>query len=294
MPQIQNRLRNTMRGSMQSALVVLGLIVNGIAPQTVSGQTGSRAASRIEPVFSDDFESGNYKRKQAGGSWTGGGSGNVHVGPGGADGSRYALNLIHRAKGQKGMSSAEQRFVLEKGVTELWLEYDFYLPKNFQHRGTRNNKFLALWEEKYGGVMKDGVTPTPYFLIEFRPMNPAKQRGGRVGDSYLYVTGHTRDNDVNRRFGTAVNAFTDAERGRWNKVKLHIAIATDDKTNDGIVELSINERMLISNTRLALPSKANGHYLRRGYFLGWSNSGYDEDMNFKIDNVRIYDRDPNW
>jgi hypothetical protein len=266
-------------------------VAGALASTHLEGQAESR--NNPSPVFQDDFESGKYARDQEGGRWVGGGSGNVHVGRGGAGGSAFALDLIHRAKPPKGMSSAEQRFTLAKGVPELWLEYDFYLPENFFHRGTGNNKFLALWEEEYGGIAKDGTTTTQ-LLVEFRPMNDRKRNEGRPGDSYLYVNGRSGKTDKMRRMGSAPNAFTIRERGRWNKVRIHVRLSSTDASEDGVFELAINGQQLISSRRLALPSAASGHYIRRGYFLGWANSGYNEDTHFKVDNVRIYNSNPGW
>jgi hypothetical protein len=265
---------------------------------SLHGQQPTQSSKRTEPVFQDDFESGTYGRRQPGGKWQGGGSGNVHIERGGAGGSSYALSLIHRAKPPQGMSSAEQRFALAEGTAELWLEYDLFVPANFYHRtkqrGSDNNKFLALWEENYKGVADDGVTPTAQFIVEFRPMNDGKKRVGRPGDSYLYMNGNLRHSNTNRRFGNSQNAITNTERGRWNRVRVHIRLSSTNDAEDGLVELFMNDRKLISRSDLALPTRANGHYLRHGYFMGWANSGYSEDTHFKVDNVRLYAIDPRW
>jgi hypothetical protein len=268
------------------------------ASASLHGQQPTQNSKRSDPVFQDDFETGAYARGQRGGKWQGGNSGNVHIERGGSRGSGYALSLIHRAKPPNGMSTAEQRFAFADGTPELWVEYDFFLPQNFHHRlkskKSVNNKFLALWEENYSGLASDGETPTTQVIIEFRPMNDSKNRTGKPGDSYMYVNGNFRNSGRNRRFGSALNAFTDAERGRWNRIRVHVRLATDDNTNDGLVEVHINDRKLISETQLPLPSKRSGHYIRHGYLLGWSNSGYDNDTHFKIDNVRFYASDPSW
>jgi hypothetical protein len=251
---------------------------------------------RVEPVFEDDFESGAYS-KRAGGRWVGGNSGNVRVVREGA-GSAYALGLTHRAKPSGKMSTAEQRFRLDKGASELWISFDFFVPKNFHHRepdGNSNNKFLALWEENYNGwVDKAKTVPAVRFLFEFRPMNDLPSHRGANGDSYLYVNGVDRRGRQKGMGPKAMSAFSDRERGKWNQVRIHVRLASTENTSDGLVELDINGKQTLHSRNLATPSAAAGRYLKNGYFLGWANSGYNEDMNFKIDNVRFYTTNPQW
>ena len=186
------------------------------------------------------------------------------------------------------MSTAEQRFALAKGEKELWIEYDFFLPSNFFHRAPRtssNNKFLALWEEAY-----NAPKGPPLIIFEFRPMADGRRQLGKAGDSYLYV--HTRDfaGKMRNRGKPALNAFSDAQRGRWNKIRVHVRLSTTEAASDGLIELWLNDNRIIQADGVNLPG--GKHYIRHGYFMGWSNSGYTEDTHFKIDNVRIYNTMP--
>ena len=248
-------------------------------------------------VFQDDFDLGKYITGQSGGWWMGGNSGNVHVGPGGEGGSLFALSMTHRGKAANLMSSAEQRFRLGQGAPEIWLEYDFMVPVNFFHRmsTSTNNKFLALWEENYTGVAADGVTPTPLLAFEFRPMNDSPTRAGEVGSSYLYLHGEDRTGKMHGGLGNKwLSAFGSWNRGKWIQIRVHVKLATDDSTNDGLVELFADGNLVISAPNLPFHSTASGHYFRNGYLLGWSNSGYDADTEFKIDDFKVYTANPGW
>jgi uncharacterized protein YjdB len=282
----------TVSGSGAITTLALGSVT---ITASVGGKSGQAQLS-ITPVappsqgtasFRDNFESGNYTGVQ-GGTWVGGGSGNVFVGTGG-NGSSYALNLIHRGKPSGGQSTAEQRFRLTGPVSEFWMEYDFYLPSNFYHRlnptNTDNNKFLAIWEETYSSP-----TPSAEVYMNFWPVDAAHP--GKTGDSYMTVKGNLRGSPVNRPFTHIDNMFTNAERGRWNQFRLHMKLASGPSTDDGVVEIWWNGVLRAVERRLALPSAPS--YFKNGYLLGWATSGYDQDTHFKIDNIRIYTTNPGW
>ena len=196
------------------------------------------------------------------------------------------------------MSSAEKRFRLAQGARELWLEYGFFVPTNFFHRnptGNSNNKFLALWEENYTGVGTDGVTPTPLLIFEFRPMNDSPNRTGEVGSSYVYLHGTDRTGKLIGGIGQKwLSAFGSWNRGKWVNIRVHVKLATTDTSNDGVVEMWADGNLVISTYTFALHSSASGHYIRNGYLLGWSNSGYDVDTEFKIDNLKTFTTNPGW
>ena len=247
-------------------------------------------------AFQDNFDLGKYTT-QTGGWWVGGNSGNVYVGAGGQGGSPFALSMTHRAKPANQMSTAEQRFRLAQGASEIWIEYDFMVPVNFFHRMStnNNNKFLALWEENYTGVAADGVTPTPLLAFEFRPMNDSPNRTGEVGSSYLYLHGEDRTGKMHGGLGNKwLSAFGSWNRGKWLKIRIHVRLATNDTTDDGLVELFADGILVISAPNLPFHSSASGHYFRNGYLLGWSNSGYDVDTEFKVDNIKLFTSNPGW
>jgi hypothetical protein len=249
-------------------------------------------------VFYDDFDIGNYISGVVGGRWVGGGSGNVLVAPGGAAGSPFALTMVHRGKGAGLMSTAEQRFRLSQGSSELWLEYDFRVPDNFFHREpteNSNNKFLALWEENYNAYSADGTTPTPLLIFEFRPMNDSPTRAGEVGSSYVYLHGTDRTGKMHGGIGNKwLSAFGSWNRGTWLQIRVHVKLASADSANDGLVEMFADGRLVLSVYDFPLHAAATGRHFRNGYFLGWSNSGYDTDTEFKIDNVKFYESNPGW
>lgn len=269
------------------ALVGAVVVASDLNAQDVAREAGAERRTTT-PVFSDDFESGQRSNAHGGGRWASTGQ-RVTVQKDDKAGSKFALDFFFPARDPGRMSTAEQRFALAEGVKELWLEYDFFLPSNFFHRQTgkgANNKFLALWEEDYSALNGE-----PLLAFEFRPMNDVRKRSGKNGDSYLYVHARDRVGKMRNRGQPALNAFSDAQRGRWNSIRVHVRLATGENVNDGLIELWMNGKRIIAADGLALPG-GEKHYLRRGYFMGWSNSGYTADTHFKIDNVRFYAKSP--
>jgi hypothetical protein len=244
-------------------------------------------------VFFDDFDGAGVK----GGEWIGGigrgGSGNVHIGPDRITGrGGGVLHLIFRGKPPRVGSMAEQRFRLDRKVTELWFEFDIYIPDNYQHRSPGNDKFFALWESAYSNQQIDQGEL-------FGVLWPTSSRGprhaiGKPGDAYLALPGNLRGSSVNRQLATVPNFITDQERGRWNNFRLHYRLSSNAMANDGALDVWWNGVRRVSGSNRALPSVSAGRFIQHGYLLGAASAGYDADTHFRIDNVRIYSRNPNW
>ena len=263
-------------------------------------------------AFSDDFESGGYVTNHPGGHWLGqlDTLGNVRICRGGANGSAFALCLAHKGQPFGLMSSAEQRFTLTNGASEIWIEYDFYVPSNFYHRDNYktltdpitgavtqkdmgdNNKFLSLWEENYDGKAADG-TPTVQMTFEYR--NNAASSGREPGSSYLYLHGTDYTGKTQGGIGNKwLDAWGPSTDGRWINMRVHIRLASTDGATDGAIEVFADRALVISKYGFPSQSMAGGHYIRKGYLTGWSNSGFSVDTEFKVDNFRVMNTDPRW
>jgi hypothetical protein len=80
-------------------------------------------------------------------------------------------------------------------------------------------------------------------------------------------------------------------------VRLHVKGASTRESSDGVFELWINGTLLhalydapFHNFDPTVPDAV----MRHGYFMGWSNSGFDEQTVFHIDDVKFFASRPNW
>jgi hypothetical protein len=180
---------------------------------------------------------------------------------------------------------SEQRFRLGKKMSEIYLQWYQYYPSGreepfvgprFHHRddtGPDNNKYLRLWDEDYGQYrVKLGFSTMPI----------------GNGDSKLITEFGTNRKGVGpRRSHFDPRAISDARRGRWLKIQVHVRLATA-ANNDGVIEMWVDGVKTISNQRLPIyPSGGVGNYLRHGYLMGWANSGFAATGVTFIDDVII-------
>lgn len=267
--------------------------VRDTAVVTVSAPVTAPAASA--PFFSDNFDNG--QRNNASGFAWGGGSAAVTVSDVNSFSGTHSLRFSYAATPTGGDANAEQRFDMGRYLSEVWIEYMIFIPSNFKHRNDSpsNNKFLMLWRDTYSDVT-----------------------GGtwRIGMEYV----RRDDFSSNLRFMSSrwdVNSWTDGgawptpapqngtpfigagplQLGAWNRVRFHVKAASSRVAEDGQVQLWINNTLQLSynNGRFhnAYSSPADA-VLRNGYFLGWANSGFTDQTDFFVDDVKFYQTNPGW
>lgn len=210
---------------------------------------------------------------------------------------------------EKGENSwAEQRFGINtsslgtKGLTELWLQYDIYIPSNYYHRDLEPNgsnwvgggeKLLALFADEYSGT-------NPTLILGLNMMrrtydtgapNTANPGGSYQSGSFSVMRNGARDwfqmwPDASK---PVVNVKVDL--GTWQRRTLHVVMPTSATSNNGVVELWIKRA---NGTVSKIIDEKQGwfyggaqNYINGGYLLGWSNTGFDNDTYFLIDNVII-------
>jgi len=211
-------------------------------------------------------------------------------------------------------SWAEQRFELdtsdlpagENGLSEVWMQYDQYIPENYHHRETEpdksaefggQRKVISLFGDVYSG--KNGVI-YPTFI-----MGASMQRGRNpvVNASYVDLTFSTQNPKASpgskRFFQVGVGQkkmLIDPEydKGHWQRRTVHIRMPTSEDAEDGVIEAWVQRQ---SETDIPMaPEKlidvSNGNfydsarnYINKGYLLGWSNAGYNYDVTILIDNL---------
>ena len=242
---------------------------------------------QVKPLFWDDFDSGSLKR----GRWEKPGV-NVSVESTRPHSGTHSLRFRYRGKPDIcADATAEQRFTLPQ-LKEVWIEYWFYVPTNFAHRrpaGCRSNaanqKLIRVWGPSQNGYGKNNPKAGASF-------DPIKSRP----DSYVYLQWGDANNTIKagqERGSVWGDAFTDAVRGRWLRLRWHFRLASGPEASDGAVRLWVDDVLKVN-----LADKpffgTNGNWFSTGYLMGWANSSYGETTDFYIDDFKIYDRDPGW
>lgn len=232
--------------------------------------------ARAEVLFQDSFEIGGLSHEESGIRWLASNDGSDDLV---AVSSERALTGDYSLKFRFGGSSntnddawAEQRMDLGGQKTELWIQYYLYLPSNYEHRDVSpdNNKFIAVYRDPY---------TDPGFQVNFST-GSLSNRDSRFDLHYYYFGAEQRKISFDKPI------WTDTERGRWNKVVVHVKVPSGDVA-DGVMELYVNDVKQIEVTDLNSYGGSGQNYFDELYLLGWANSGFDEDTTMYIDDVTI-------
>jgi hypothetical protein len=211
---------------------------------------------------------------------------------------------------------SEQRFLInpsylsseEQGLKDFWIQYDQYIPKNFHYRDSDADT-ATNW---YGG----GVKVIALFADDYSNLNPTMIIGrllkrmdsqGPVslnGESYADFNFSTKDPISNERRWFSNMGFELGDKmiidplvdiGHWQRRTYHVGMPTSNASNDGIVEFWIQRRLGTENPIVEkIIDVSNGNfygggqnYINKGYLLGWSNTGYNTDVTYLIDNLIV-------
>lgn len=230
--------------------------------------------------FSDGFESGNTSHIDAnsGAKWNGGISTSVstkivHSG-------KYSLRFFFKGKPNLSADAwSEQYFDLGKNYDEVYIRFYIYFPSNYVIRdaiGTKNTKLFYLWGNSYKNDMnKVGIEYDKNMHFGFK----AKETGwpnfspscsGSTGFINTYPKTSTSISDI---------------KGRWAEIEIHTR--RDTGSGDGIFQMWIDGNLEIDAQNIAWIGAPCGlnKFFKHGYFMGWSNSGFNEDTAVYIDDV---------
>lgn len=246
------------------------------------------------PFFSDGFETGSYASAN-GFHWES--PVRVSVSSERAFSGRYALRFSYPgvAKGEDGWS--EQRFDMGRYTPEVWIEYMVYVPTNYRHRNERgnNNKFIVLWKDTYGSLSGEWQ-----ISWEYTRRNDGSSFGRFMSSRWdqPYVTDLVSGTYPGPRESIElIGGAGPMKIGQWNRVRFMAKAATSRTSENGESRLWVNETLVLRYTAGRFygsdPSKGNAT-LRRGYLFGWSNSGFDEETVFYVDEIKFYTRNPGW
>jgi uncharacterized protein YjdB len=255
-------------------------------------------------AFQDGFESGVVTPVQTGYGWIY--SSTVVPSRDIAHGGSYSLKFSYTGNPDLCADDwREQRFQLGENLTEVWFEYYLYIPSGQEGLGARyvhrapncaaqgdpngvvgNNKFFALWDVDYSHKNVSA-------FVETRRSNTAGN-----GDSYLYGLwgSDTRPTSAwDHPNGTWEPAITDALRGRWTQIRLHVKLADSKAAANGMIQVWANGVLRVDMQNLDLAASPGGNqFFRYGYLLGYANSGFDQTTNLYVDDFRIFRGNPGW
>lgn len=191
------------------------------------------------------------------------------------------------------------RFWLGRDVGQLWLEYDWLVPTNFVHaafEATNQIKMFAFWRDNYGSG-----TAGPKWVAEIRRTSNSESwfRAMASKSNVDYVAGledfaHTYHLVSGSRFISATGPVTP---GVVANLRFNFKPASSNVATDGHWKCWVNGVLFFSATGNFYSSNVptvTTPEVRRGYLMGYSNSGFAAVTDFRTDNIKFYDADPGW
>lgn len=244
------------------------------------------------PFFTDSF-AGLQKNNANGVLWNPSPAGDVSVV------SFDGYNCLRFRYG--GQSTAEQRFDIGKYTQVFGMEFWIHIPSNFSMRNpTLGNKFWQVWRDVYsdfaGGTQQAGME---YWIVGGVERPAATGRGMlRMADpadpSFGYVTDIAGDAaNQTPLIGTTGPLVI----GAWNRVRMMVSGSSAFGVADGFYKVWFNNTLYINvlNHRIhnvtASPSDVR---FRNGYLMGYTNTGFTNQTDFHIRDVKFYDANPGW
>jgi hypothetical protein len=239
-----------------------------------------------------DFESGSLAGEASGGA-SFGGSTQASVTSVSPISGTYSL-LFEFVGHPTDDDRAEQRFNLGRNITEVWVEYDLHVPSNYEHRdgpSSDNNKFFRIWGDDYVSANKVGSSTH----------RTGTGGGSQICHEYNYKTwadgtlGRGPVGPTTRAEGVdfAYNSQS-AMVGATTQIREHYKMVSATDADDGEYHLWYNGTLMRTFTGIPQKYDTAKPYWNTGYFLGAANSGFDENTEFRIDNIKFYDTDPGW
>jgi len=269
----------TVRGTASDTSAALFL--SNIAAITLPNEP---AGGSVTPFFQDNFDTGT--RTSANGFLWSSSSGRVVVSSAHSLSGTHSLAFRFGPDTLKQDSSAEQRFRLGRNLSEFWLEYFIRIPENFTVRadgGPANNKFFAVWAEAYS------TAGDLQLITEFERNTVTASRARMLSMSENFPASSIRKDGFQNN-----NFLTEALRGQWKRVRVHVKASSGSQQLDGIYEGWLDDELMWRSSNWSIWYPGGKNYFSQGYFMGWANSGYTEETLFFIDNVKFYSADPNW
>lgn len=171
-------------------------------------------------------------------------------------------------------ATAEARFDLKAEYTDISMEFDLFIPSNYIHirpsDRADNNKFFRLWRVTYGQGDQIGASTV------------SQSGGSAIGADYKQQATWGVSTGL-----SPYNSFiTSDDLGKWMAIKLN-AIAPKNDTQKGSIQIWKNGQLIVRVDAVA-DSEPGDQGWRFGYLLGWANSGFRDDTDLYIDNVKMF------
>ena len=290
------------------AVGVVAYMSGGVSGVEMGGAVAATAPAAVSavPFFQDNFDTGDTLTTATDASaWD-------EIGTGG--GGSFAVNTTNAFSGSHSLamtfgpdisgadSRVEPRLEINggnggAGYSEVWVEYMFYVPANFQHRddtGSDNNKWFRIWAENYTGA-------DPKAGMSFRPIGGATTDSsfvyGQFGSAQLPIgdTGDATTWNLNWNPALGCSATDCITAGTWGKVQMHFRLATTASSNDGLQRMCNDDVVLFQNDTLDwFGTGVDGNTLNQAYIMGAANSGYASGTTFYLDDLKMYNENPGW
>jgi hypothetical protein len=279
------------------------IIVTNSSPAGIVKRVKAPApAAGASPFFEETFETGTFSGGPAGSTgpefaWEIGDDGDTFISS--TDPISGVYSFVNRYPATSTESNSEKEFWLGRDVGQLWLEYEWLVPTNFVHASfeiTNQIKMFAFWRDSYGAG-----TPGPKWVSEIRRTSDTEswfRAMGTRGDA-SFVAGLEDYGGIyhlptGSRFISATGPVTRGVKTtlRFNFKPSSSAVATDGHWKmwvDGVPFFTYTGPLYSTNVATVTTPE-----VRRGYLMGYSNSGFAAVTDFKTDNIKFYDTDPGW
>lgn len=194
-----------------------------------------------------------------------------------------------------------------QGTTELWMQHDLYVPENFHLRDTSQGTDLY----GYNANQKVATLYAGGYSGEYPTMimggGPSQREYGMPAENTMYATQQMKKTDAieglqvwvgKDRGQTVPYIYSDFDRGHWMRITYRLKLESAPGANDGIHEAWIQRHLGEADTytdKLFEEFEVNTHYdetykyLDGGVVFGYSNIGFNEEVNLLIDNLIITD-----
>jgi len=181
--------------------------------------------------------------------------------------------------GENGFS--EQRFTLDKAYPDIWIGYRLRVPDNWEHGSSgpagNNNKFFAIWMDRYAAEGPTGVFAT-------RPSS---------GDSRIMAIPKDRYNDHPGEKAGGILIRVPEDRGRWMHVVIHAKMASSADRADGVFELFRRWEGESKYTEIYSTSDWPNYHIggnrgfRQLYLMGWANADQPQATQWLLDDFVV-------
>ena len=183
-----------------------------------------------------------------------------------------------------GENWAEQRFELGTPLRDVWIGFWLRVPTNYKHPivSKSNNKLFAIWMDGYS-TAGDGPT------VVWGPWSD-----GAEGSTVAGGWSEGGNTVTGSQIPPAPFITYPDDQGRWMHLIFHLQAATNETSNDGVIQMyrkwdgdsSYSQIHNITNANIPSPPGGPNGWAS-GYILGWANATYEEDTEWLVDNFVI-------